>query len=455
MPLPSLLAVEGVTFSGVTFIRERAAGVFPLLLLVLALSAARAQAETALLTISPSAPHALGQPFRVAVSLTDLQEKPLADQVVVAYLAGEQVRRSRTDAAGHASLYLGRSLPVGRHQLTVTAEEGGRRTATAHTVIIVRSALLTVETVPPLADVAMSLGGRRYLTDEEGMIHAELSDLEARVLELLPLPETADAGGAVVSFERWADGVFSPQRTVQAAGDEHLYLGLSLSYPVRFGFVDLQGSPIDPARIASLTLKSSRGTRYTLEDERSRILKANSIARLRNGLEVTTIQYAVESVMIDGTNVVNRNQQRFTVTGEDDWQIELLLYSAQISVKDAIFGTSLGEGIMLEYPNGDTRTFPFEEGDEVYLAQLARGLYRVKAIGVHGMAPPTPVALSRDQVVELKVLSSLDIGIAVGLGVLLALGLLIYGRPQLFGFRRSRVLDSSTTPVGDPRKREV
>jgi transposase-like protein len=48
-----------------------------------------------------------------------------------------------------------------------------------------------------------------------------------------------------------------------------------------------------------------------------------------------------------------------------------------------------------------------------------------------GVAPLTPLALSKDQVVELKVLSAFDIGAGVGLGVTVALGLLFYKRPRI------------------------
>jgi hypothetical protein len=59
-------------------------------------------------------------------------------------------------------------------------------------------------------------------------------------------------------------------------------------------------------------------------------------------------------------------------------------------------------------------------------------LYRLQVVGAAGMAPLTPVSISRDQDVELKVLSTLDLSLAVGFGVLLALGLLVVGRPGPF-----------------------
>jgi hypothetical protein len=58
-------------------------------------------------------------------------------------------------------------------------------------------------------------------------------------------------------------------------------------------------------------------------------------------------------------------------------------------------------------------------------------MYLVKVSGVSGLASLSPVALSRDQVVNLKVISSLDIVVVVLVGASLGLGLLFVGRPWL------------------------
>jgi hypothetical protein len=179
----------------------------------------------------------------------------------------------------------------------------------------------------------------------------------------------------------------------------------------------------------SVTIKSSHGTRYVIDANEEQWRTANRIARLRNGLEPTEVQYAVESVYIDGANVVNQNQQRFVVNGKATWTVQLLLYAARVSAVDALFGFPIGTGVNLRYPDGSLRYIPFDENNELVVDDLARGLYRLQAVGAAGMAPETPVSISRDQNVELKVLSSLDIALAVSAGVVGALGLLLIGRP--------------------------
>jgi hypothetical protein len=63
---------------------------------------------------------------------------------------------------------------------------------------------------------------------------------------------------------------------------------------------------------------------------------------------------------------------------------------------------------------------------------LARGIYRVTVTDANGYAPATPIALSRDQDVELIVFSALDIGVLVSAGLFLSVGLLWLGRPYVF-----------------------
>jgi hypothetical protein len=104
--------------------------------------------------------------------------------------------------------------------------------------------------------------------------------------------------------------------------------------------------------------------------------------------------------------------------------------------RDAFLGFSVGDGVDLTYPDGTTVFYPFDETGLVDLRNLARGVYRVQVTGIGGVAPLTPVALSRDQDVMLKVLTDLDIWILVGVAATLAFGLLFVGRPHLIGLRR-------------------
>src|SRR6185295_11269269 len=88
----------------------------------------------------------------------------------------------------------------------------------------------------------------------------------------------------------------------------------------------------------------------------------------------------------------------------------------------------------MEYPDGETKTFKFDSSNKYSSEGLARGIYHVTVTGVRGIAPPTPIALSRDQDVELIVLSYVDIGFMLALALTFAFGLLFFGRPKILAY---------------------
>jgi hypothetical protein len=217
-------------------------------------------------------------------------------------------------------------------------------------------------------------------------------------------------------------------RTIEVKGDVAYKVGLSLSRPVMLRTVDRHEAPVLADRIDSITVQASNGTRYTFTEFGPHWLMANRVQRLRNGLIPTVLQYAVASVDVDGANVVNRFQQRFTVTPGATWEISLLLFGAVLRSGDALFGRSSGDGVLLRYPSGRSVVRPFDASGEAHFEGLARGSYHVQVVGASGFAPLAPLALSRDQDVTLKVLTGLDLAVLGGSGLALALGLLLIGR---------------------------
>jgi transposase-like protein len=163
-------------------------------------------------------------------------------------------------------------------------------------------------------------------------------------------------------------------------------------------------------------------------------LQSSRVSRGTDGLEETKILYSVVSVVVDGANVVSEAQQRFYVQPNDVWPIKLMLYSARFTARDALFHFPIGSGIRLDYPDGRSQEFLFDSNDELEIRSLARGLYHVTVTGAKGIAPPTPLALSRDQDMQLLVLSNVDLSVMFAVAASLALGLLFFGRPHLLTF---------------------
>lgn len=417
-------------------IRYRVLLMVVLLIGLLSIAAAALAQEdrppVAILNLDPIEPQAVGTRPTITARMVNEEGRTIPNKVLILYVNGEQIRRIRTDAAGVANIRISRDLPVGLY--TINVEFTGTEAylpASASMPLTIRPLELTVETVPHLANITFSVGGRPFVTNSEGVGHLEIAEPGIYQLQVIDTSDVQVTDDTRVSFSRWADSVFQPERTIEAFGDLHLQAGFTTSHPIGLSFIDLAGDAVDAARVSSVTLKRSDGSHWTFEDGRPEWLMATRIVRRTEGLEATPLLYSVESVMIDGTSAVNRYQQRFYVEREDTWEIQLLLYSARIQATDAIFGFQIGRGISLHYPDGRVEELRFGEEKEVYVTALARGLYHVQVEGAFGMSPLTPIALSKDQGVELKVLSGFDIGLAGAMALTGALGLLFLKRPHL------------------------
>ncbi len=325
-----------------------------------------------------------------------------------------------------------------------------------------QAAELEIRTVPPLAGVRFFLfppcalylppelpessfcfsgplrppEGQTLVSGEDGIARAVVEQEGLYRIELLPWQ--ADESGLRAEFSRWEDETFLPARDLVIASSTSLAVGFDVSRRVRLDFVDLEGRAVDLARVTAVTVRSSHGEVHTLDNSRPTWLQAGRALRREGRLEEAEIIYSVQNVMVDGSNVVNRGQQRFVVRPDQAWRIELLLYSAQFSARDALFGFPIGSGIELEYPDGRTEIRPFEPGGELRVDLLARGTYYARVDGAPGISPRTIFVLSRDQEVQPVVISYFDLASASLLMTALALGLLLVGRPELYARLRSR-----------------
>ena len=413
--------------------------------------------STPVLTISPLGPQKIGRVILTTATLKHDQGVPQTNKPLLIFVDGQQIRRDRTDDNGVSSISLGSDIPLGEHQLQVqfigTAAYVGVNATTSFLVIPLQ---LIMETVPPLAGIPISVNGQSLTTDAKGLAVVDIGTAGPVDLEVLQKPNTNVDENTRVSFVRWSDEGFQPKRTLNITGDDHIQIGFSVSHPVVHSFVDLSGNSIDYSKVTTMLVRTSTGELVTFSDNQPRWITSTQIARRRLGLEATNVLYSVESVMIDGTNVVNRYQQRYLAQVNTPWQIQLLLYSAIVNANDALFGFSVGHGITLEYPDGHTQDFSFSPNKDIHLDTLARGTYRIKVNGVQNLTGWTPVALSRSQTVQLQVFSSVDVAAITALGIVIALTMLFYGRPFLMKLpllayrgRRRRAQSMLGAPMGE------
>jgi Glycosyl hydrolase family 99 len=111
----------------------------------------------------------------------------------------------------------------------------------------------------------------------------------------------------------------------------------------------------------------------------------------------------------------------------------------RVTVRDALLGFPIGTAIRLRYPNGEVRREELGPRAELTLASVPRGDYRV-SVDALGLSSSRPVALSRDQELDLQVISWLDVMVVL-LGLAsVALALLFIRRPSRVGRSPERLV---------------
>ena len=293
--------------------------------------------------------------------------------------------------------------------------------------------VVVLRTIPRLEGVTFSVGGRRFRSDRRGRVR-------------LPLASRAQAERRV----RIADATLRPGVRARFSGWYRGRPTFAIYYAVRLEFVDVDGRPVDPAAIESVELLSSNGLPKTYPDfdaSRRLWLQGRGIVPAGRRQESKGVSQTVESVEVDGSNVVNQGQQRFYPARSREALIELLFFSARFEIRDALFGFPIGSEIRLRYPSGRVERHAVGSDGELEFRSLPRGSYEV-GVEAAGWSFDRPMSLSRDQDVRLQVISYFDIAtMVVGL-IAGALLILFIGRPYLipvFGKRFAR----PTVPASD------
>jgi hypothetical protein len=276
---------------------------------------------------------------------------------------------------------------------------------------------VTFRTMPPIAGVRIRSRGQTVRTDGTGFVTLTVRrtgpgyrDIEAPKVLATRLPS-----GKQARF----GGLFQSGRTI----------GISLYTRTSLRFVDLAGEPVPTRRITSTRLASRNGARIRIEGGVTPMLQASRVSLTSSGVQSRPIEYAVERVEVDGANVVNRDQRQFLPLRRARLRVPLLLYSARFVAADALFGDHAGTAVLLRYPSGRTVRIPLRDGTARAVG-LPRGQYQVR-VDAPGYSFEHPLWLSRNQVVDLPVVSYLDLGVVLGGIAALALGLLLAGRPLL------------------------
>jgi len=276
---------------------------------------------------------------------------------------------------------------------------------------------VTIGTVPAVAGFPVTLDGVSRLTDKAGDAHFNaaatsdqaLTDRVALTDAVLPI----DGQDVQVTATR-----------LYRSGSQPL-LALDLRYLVQFDFSSASGEPIDATGM-TISVKSPLGQIVVLPADQPAWLQGSRVVNTGKGPVADRLEWTVQRVTKSGSNVVNTSQQKFRPAEQQAVDVKLLFFSMRLQVHDAFFDYAHGGDVELVYPDGHTRRLPLGDDERLDVSHLPRGHYTVRILGP-GPAMSQPLAISRDQNLNLAFYSWWDVGTLVGALAALAAGLAVVG----------------------------
>ncbi|MDQ3871422.1 MAG: zinc ribbon domain-containing protein [Chloroflexota bacterium] len=378
-------------------------------------------------SVVPPAAIVIGVKMTVAASATDLRGRAVPNLRLTLYSNGRYLNGEVTDTRGQVSFRVPPEAvaQAGTFQLLVRFD--GNRLylpASTATTLQIRPANVDIQTVPAVSGVSVTLDRTERQTGPDGRARFQVSRIGK--YELRPKFELPAETNARVGFLRWQDHVFTPNRKIDVRGDAQYNIGLRVAYRASLRFVDLADNPVDPALITSARLSAS-SSELALRDFRDVWWEAATAVSRTGGLQESRMTWRLNEVEMAGTNVVNRAQQYWEPKPGATWTVRLLLYDLAVTTEDALTGEPVPGKIHLEYPDGTRRTQPVAQQGPTHFTALPRGAYTLRFEG-SGHLPATPVALSRTQEADLRIITSFDVAVALGALLLVAAALVWIGR---------------------------
>ena len=404
---------------------------------------------TSILRADVPAQTVIGSKIAITAHLTTSAGAPIANAPVHVYLGPTLLPRAdRTDGTGTVTLTIRATDLPAAGPVAVALRylgTGTYRPSSLTATMAVQPATVRVATVPAVAGTHITLGSVVAATDTNGIATFKVPRVGA--YSLTPGLDAPDATTRI-SFDRWGDGVTGRNRQLTVAGDVDLALGLVVAYHVGLSFVDPEGAAVDPSRIDSVTLVGSNGQSQTVTNYADIWLTAASSTAQQNGLAAVGNVYRIAEVSIAGSNVVNVGQQIWQPTPNGHLVVQVLLYSLTVTTSDALFGSAVQGPLDLVYPDGTVRTSQMGPSGSLSFDGLARGRYTLK-LHASGLTAPTPVALSRSQQANMRIITTLDLAVGLGAGILAVVVLLLLGRRRQLAALLTRRPGRPAHPVGN------
>jgi hypothetical protein len=300
---------------------------------------------------------------------------------------------------------------------------------------------LTIRTLPALPGVVFTLDGTSLVTNAAGQVsYAEQHNFRRHTLTLV---DTAIATRSRrYRFTRWAgerdpDDAFRSQVSgLPMRASYTITAAFTVQCPVRPRFTDQRGRVIDPRRISRVSLRSSAGRQVNVPAARTSWLDCVQPVYRNATLASHDMKYAVQAVLLAGTNIVYAGVQRFSPREQPTPTFAGYFHSLTITAHDALFGGRAGREAVLTLPSHAVREIPLGPGHAITLDNLPQGDYQVQVKGAGVIVPAVSFRLSRTKAVDLTAVSAADLA-TIGGSLLLAGA----GLPLLSTTRRRRLLN--------------
>jgi hypothetical protein len=292
----------------------------------------------------------------------------------------------------------------------VSAQARARLTA----AVVARTVTLHVYTVPPVPGVELLFDGQPVTTDAAGVAVINTPyRLTGHTLKLVRPEWTSENGRIQTKFTIWRSPVpeqkHSPTITHLILRRNHaIQLGFRVSYQVNFSFVTNGNQSVPSNRISGVELRADGGYISSVAGGRTIRLLGVQPVQEAGALVAHTVNYTLQSVMVDGSNVVNVGQQHVNPKQQQSAKFMLQLRQLTITAHDRFFGRHVGRAVVVTYPDGRRVSYRFNRAHQVVLTNLARGHYQVHIDG-GGLLTSQAVVLSRNQIVNMPILTWPDI----------------------------------------------
>lgn len=308
------------------------------------------------------------------------------------------------------------------------------------------TATLTVTTVPSVAGLRLSFDGATVTTNASGTA-AFTTERNRDVHTLAVLDTQRETGDTRYIFSRWAgqresSQAFTPTLdSVTTRTSNTITAVFVVQRAVSPNFVDQQGSAVDQDRVSAATARSSTGATVTISPTGKTWLESSQVIyRSSVDLEVETPSYSWQSVIVDGSNIIDSGRQSFTPAQTTAPTVQGQFHDLTVTAHDALFGSPAGAEVVLTFPDGSVRSTPMGETRTAVFSHIPRGTYQAVVHAGPAIVNTQHLRLSRDITVAVPVISILDIAVLITVLALVSVGLLLIGRKTL----RRRVLSSFT-----------